>query len=64
MLEFGSGSTFQGGCSFVLKGIESAQDALNACGIGREGVVITNHARCQVNGVSILEVLLEIVDER
>ncbi|KAJ3762956.1 FMN-dependent dehydrogenase [Lentinula raphanica] len=52
-----------GGRPFVIKGIQSAEDALKAYEIGCEGIVVTNHAGRQVDGaVSSLEVLPEIVD--
>lgn len=52
-----------GGRPFVIKGIQSAEDALKAYEIGCEGIVVTNHAGRQVDGaVGSLEVLPEIVD--
>ncbi|TFK43444.1 FMN-dependent dehydrogenase [Crucibulum laeve] len=52
-----------GGRPFVLKGIQSVEDALKAHEVGCEGIVITNHAGRQVDGaVGSLEVLPEIVD--
>jgi isopentenyl diphosphate isomerase/L-lactate dehydrogenase-like FMN-dependent dehydrogenase len=52
-----------GGRPFVLKGIQSAEDALKALEVGCEGIVVTNHAGRQVDGaVGSLEVLPEIVD--
>ncbi|KAF7978787.1 hypothetical protein HWV62_44842 [Athelia sp. TMB] len=52
-----------GGRPFVIKGIQSAEDAIKAHEIGCEGIVVTNHAGRQVDGaVGSLEVLPEIVD--
>ncbi|KIK63760.1 hypothetical protein GYMLUDRAFT_95318 [Collybiopsis luxurians FD-317 M1] len=52
-----------GGRPFVLKGIQSAEDARKAYEIGCEGIVVTNHAGRQIDGaVGSLEVLPEIVD--
>ncbi|EIN14598.1 FMN-dependent alpha-hydroxy acid dehydrogenase [Punctularia strigosozonata HHB-11173 SS5] len=52
-----------GGRPLVIKGIQSAADALKAYQIGCEGIVVTNHAGRQVDGaVGSLEVLPEIVD--
>lgn len=52
-----------GGRPFVLKGIQSPEDALKAAEIGCEGIVVTNHAGRQVDGaVGSLEILPEIVD--
>ncbi|KAF5343244.1 hypothetical protein D9758_013410 [Tetrapyrgos nigripes] len=51
------------GRPFVLKGIQSAEDALKAHECGCEGIVVTNHAGRQVDGaVGSLEVLPEIVE--
>lgn len=48
---------------FVIKGIQSAADALKAREIGCEGIVVTNNAGRQVDGaVGSLEVLPEIVE--
>lgn len=47
----------------MIKGIQSAEDAIKAHEIGCEGIVVTNHAGRQVDGaVGSLEVLPEIVD--
>ncbi|TFK53101.1 FMN-dependent alpha-hydroxy acid dehydrogenase [Heliocybe sulcata] len=52
-----------GGRPFVIKGIQSAEDALKALEVGCEGIVVTNHAGRQVDGaVGSLEVLPEIVE--
>ncbi|EGO01300.1 hypothetical protein SERLA73DRAFT_179457 [Serpula lacrymans var. lacrymans S7.3] len=52
-----------GGRPFVIKGIQSVEDALKAHQIGCEGIVVTNHAGRQVDGaVGSLEVLPDIVD--
>jgi isopentenyl diphosphate isomerase/L-lactate dehydrogenase-like FMN-dependent dehydrogenase len=52
-----------GGRPFVLKGVQSAGDAVRAADIGCDGVVVTNHAGRQVDGaVGSLEVLPEVVD--
>ncbi|KAI0051037.1 FMN-dependent alpha-hydroxy acid dehydrogenase [Auriscalpium vulgare] len=52
-----------GGRPFVIKGIQSAEDALKAYEVGCEGIVVTNHAGRQVDGaVGSLEVLPEIVE--
>jgi hypothetical protein len=52
-----------GGRPFVLKGIQSAADAVKAAEVGCDGIVVTNHAGRQVDGaVGSLEVLPEIVD--
>ncbi|KAK7468929.1 hypothetical protein VKT23_003424 [Stygiomarasmius scandens] len=51
------------GRPFVLKGIQSAEDAIKAYEVGCEGIVVTNHAGRQVDGaVGSLEVLPEIVE--
>ena len=50
------------GRPFVIKGIQSVEDALKAHAVGCEGIVVTNHAGRQVDGaVGSLEVLPEIV---
>ncbi|TIC32789.1 FMN-dependent alpha-hydroxy acid dehydrogenase [Wallemia mellicola] len=50
-----------GGRPFVLKGIQSVEDAETALSIGCDGIVVTNHAGRQVEGaVSSLEVLPDI----
>ncbi|TDL27977.1 FMN-dependent alpha-hydroxy acid dehydrogenase [Rickenella mellea] len=52
-----------GGRPFLIKGIQSAEDALQALEVGCEGIVVTNHAGRQVDGaVGSLEVLPEIVE--
>jgi len=52
-----------GGRPFVLKGIQSVEDAVKAHEVGCEGIVVTNHAGRQVDGaVGSLEVLPDIVD--
>lgn len=52
-----------GGRPFVIKGIQSPEDALKAAEYGCEGIVVTNHAGRQVDGaVGSLEVLPDIVD--
>jgi isopentenyl diphosphate isomerase/L-lactate dehydrogenase-like FMN-dependent dehydrogenase len=51
------------GRPFVIKGIQSVDDALKAHEVGCEGIVVTNHAGRQVDGaVGSLEVLPDIVD--
>jgi len=51
------------GRPFVIKGIQSAEDAVKAYEVGCEGIVVTNHAGRQVDGaVGSLEVLPEIVE--
>jgi len=48
---------------FVIKGIQSAADALKAHEMGCAGIVVTNHAGRQVDGaVGSLEILPEIVE--
>ncbi|KII91757.1 hypothetical protein PLICRDRAFT_38593 [Plicaturopsis crispa FD-325 SS-3] len=52
-----------GGRPFVIKGIQSVEDALKAYEVGCEGIVVTNHAGRQVDGaVGSLEVLPEIAE--
>ncbi|KZO94006.1 FMN-dependent alpha-hydroxy acid dehydrogenase [Calocera viscosa TUFC12733] len=52
-----------GGRPFVLKGIQSAHDALLAKQHGCDGIIVSNHAGRQVDGaVGSLEVLPEVVD--
>ncbi|KIJ28559.1 hypothetical protein M422DRAFT_189580 [Sphaerobolus stellatus SS14] len=52
-----------GGRPFVIKGIQSPEDALKAAEIGCEGIVVTNHAGRQVDGaIGSLEILPDIVD--
>ncbi|KDQ56731.1 hypothetical protein JAAARDRAFT_36221 [Jaapia argillacea MUCL 33604] len=52
-----------GGRPFLIKGIQSAEDALKALEVGCEGIVVTNHAGRQVDGaVGSLEMLPEIVE--
>ncbi|KAE9407048.1 FMN-dependent alpha-hydroxy acid dehydrogenase [Gymnopus androsaceus JB14] len=53
-----------GGRPFLIKGIQSAEDAVKAYEVGCEGIVVTNHAGRQVDGAVgvVLEVLPEIVD--
>lgn len=47
----------------MIKGIQSAEDALKAYKVGCKGIVVTNHAGRQVDGaIGSLEVLPEIVD--
>ena len=49
------------GRPFVLKGIQSVEDAEKAISIGCDGIVVTNHAGRQVDGaVGSLEVLPDI----
>ncbi|KAF9569290.1 FMN-dependent alpha-hydroxy acid dehydrogenase [Agrocybe pediades] len=51
------------GRPFLLKGIQSADDARKALELGCEGIVVSNHAGRQVDGaVGSLEVLPDIVD--
>jgi len=51
------------GRPFVIKGIQSVEDAQKALDVGCEGIVVTNHAGRQVDGaVGSLEVLPDIVD--
>ncbi|EEB98132.1 hypothetical protein MPER_02416, partial [Moniliophthora perniciosa FA553] len=50
------------GRPFLIKGIQSVQDAVKAYEVGCEGIVVTNHAGRQVDGaVGSLEMLPEIV---
>ena len=49
-----------GGRPFVLKGIQSAEDARKAYEIGCEGIVVTNHAGRQIDGA--VGSLAEIAD--
>jgi isopentenyl diphosphate isomerase/L-lactate dehydrogenase-like FMN-dependent dehydrogenase len=52
-----------GGRPFVLKGIQSAVDAVKAAEIGCDGIVVSNHAGRQVDGaVGSLDMLPEIVE--
>lgn len=52
-----------GGRPFVLKGIQSALDAVKAAEIGCDGIVVSNHAGRQVDGaVGSLDMLPEIVE--
>ena len=39
-----------GGRPFLIKGIQSAEDAVKAYEVGCEGIVVTNHAGRQVDG--------------
>lgn len=51
------------GRPFLLKGIQSVEDARKALEVGCEGIVVSNHAGRQVDGaVGSLEVLPDIVD--
>ncbi|PPQ82546.1 hypothetical protein CVT25_007155 [Psilocybe cyanescens] len=51
------------GRPFLLKGIQSVDDARKALELGCEGIVVSNHAGRQVDGaVGSLEVLPDIVD--
>ncbi|KAF8165264.1 FMN-dependent dehydrogenase [Crassisporium funariophilum] len=51
------------GRPFLLKGIQSVEDARKALEIGCEGIVVSNHAGRQVDGaVGSLEILPDIVD--
>lgn len=59
----GQWKKISGGRPFVIKGIQSAEDALKAYEVGCEGIVVTNHAGRQVDGaVGSLEVLPEIAE--
>ncbi|EPT01933.1 hypothetical protein FOMPIDRAFT_1029497 [Fomitopsis schrenkii] len=59
----GEWKKISGGRPFVIKGIQSAEDALKAYEVGCEGIVVTNHAGRQVDGaVGSLEVLPEIAE--
>ncbi|KZT32884.1 FMN-dependent alpha-hydroxy acid dehydrogenase [Sistotremastrum suecicum HHB10207 ss-3] len=50
-----------GGRPFVLKGIQSVDDAIKAHEVGCDGIVVTNHAGRQVDGaVGSLDVLPDI----
>ncbi|KZS93602.1 FMN-linked oxidoreductase [Sistotremastrum niveocremeum HHB9708] len=50
-----------GGRPFVLKGIQSVEDAIKEHEVGCDGIVVTNHAGRQVDGaVGSLDVLPEI----
>ncbi|OCH94634.1 L-lactate dehydrogenase [Obba rivulosa] len=52
-----------GGRPFVIKGIQSAEDARTALEVGCDGVVVTNHAGRQVDGaIASLDALPEIVE--
>ncbi|KAA1468838.1 FMN-dependent alpha-hydroxy acid dehydrogenase [Dentipellis sp. KUC8613] len=52
-----------GGRPFVIKGIQSVEDAVKAYEVGCEGIIVTNHAGRQVDGaVGSLEVLPEIAE--
>ncbi|TFY77559.1 hypothetical protein EWM64_g6455 [Hericium alpestre] len=62
LIKEASWKRISGGRPFVIKGIQSAEDALKAYEVGCEGIVVTNHAGRQVDGaVGSLEVLPEIV---
>lgn len=52
-----------GGKPFLLKGIQTVEDARKAVEIGCDGIVVSNHAGRQVDGaIGSLDVLSEIVD--
>lgn len=52
-----------GGKPFLLKGIQTVEDAKHAVELGCEGIVVSNHAGRQVDGaIGSLDVLPEIVD--
>ncbi len=49
------------GAPFLIKGIQSAADALQAVKVGCDGIVVSNHAGRQVDGaVGSLDVLPEV----
>jgi len=51
------------GRPFLLKGIQSVDDARKALDLGCEGIVVSNHAGRQVDGaVGSLEILPDIVE--
>jgi isopentenyl diphosphate isomerase/L-lactate dehydrogenase-like FMN-dependent dehydrogenase len=52
-----------GGKPFVLKGIQSVQDAMRSVERGVDGIVVSNHAGRQVDGaIASLDALEKIVD--
>lgn len=52
------------GRSFLVKGIQCAEDAIKAVEAGCDGVVVSNHAGRQVDGaIGSLEALPEVGSE-